>query len=87
MPDCGCAVGVFTQWRVMYAPPASIVCLCVRRSWRGSGASARVGGGLTVRLCDCYRYVIGKRLCPRLVGRTAGRRAGFVERVDGVVFW
>lgn len=63
------------------------VCPHVRRPWRASGASARVGDGLTVRLRGCYRYVIGKRLCPRLVGRTAGRRAGFVERVDGVVFW
>ena len=63
------------------------VCPHVRRPWRASGASARVGGGLTVRLRGCYRYVIGKCLYPRLVGRAAGRRAGFVERVDGVVFW
>lgn len=41
------------------------VCPHVRRSWRGSGASARVGVGLTVRLRGCYRYVMGECLhCP-----------------------
>lgn len=41
------------------------VCPHVRLPWRASGASARVGGGLTVRLRDCYCYVIGECLpCP-----------------------
>ena len=53
---------------------------------RGSGASARVGGGLTVRLCDCYRYVIGECL-PLVVGGVGVWLVGLVERVDGVVFW
>ena len=43
------------------------VCPHVRRSWRGSGASARVGVGLTVRLRGCYRYVMGECL-PLFVG-------------------
>lgn len=62
------------------------VCPHVRRPWRASGASARVGGGLTVRLRGCYRYVIGECL-PLFVGCFVVWRVGLVERVDGVVFW
>lgn len=54
-------------------PPARSVCPRVRRSRRGSGASARVGGGLTVRLRGCYRYVIGECL-PPFVGCSFGGR-------------
>ena len=62
------------------------VCPHVRRSWRGSGASARVGVGLTVRLRGCYRSVMGECL-PLFVGCFVVWRVGLVERVDGVVFW
>ena len=54
------------------------VCPRVRRSWRGSVAYVHVGGGLTVSLRDCYRYVIGKRLS-LLVGCSVVWRVGLVE--------
>lgn len=64
-----------------YVPPrAGFVALVV---W---GFMALFGGGLTVRLCDCYRCGIWK--CFTLpVGRSVVWRVGLVERVDGVVFW
>ena len=56
------------------------VCPHVRRSWRGSGASARVGGGLTVRLRGCYRYVMGEFL-PLFVGCSVTWRVGSAVRL------
>lgn len=43
------------------------VCPHVRRPWRASGASARVGGGLTVSLRDCYRCAM-ENVCLRPLG-------------------
>ena len=64
-----------------YVPPrAGFVALVV---W---GFMALFGGGLTVRLRGCYRYVIGECL-PLFVGCFVVWRVGLVDRVDGVVFW